>query len=128
MGLHSVDWMDQAGSGTEGSTIRGIRKYTSAVAAAATMISGASSRLKACSYRAEPIVSATGLVRLTIDIMPAKAKPSAPCGQDSAASDMVAIMAIMLVMPLSTQITMAEAGLLKARHAKVLMTPPTMLR
>src|ERR1700726_1473375 len=88
-------------------SISGIRKNTTAVAAADTTISGARCWWKTCSYSAEPDVSDSGPVRLTIDIMPAKAKPSAPSGQDSAARDMVAIMAIMLVMPPTNQIATA---------------------
>ncbi len=47
--------------------------------------------------------------------MPAKAKPSAPSGQDSAASDMVATIAIMLVIPVSSQIATAVTGPLSSR-------------
>ena len=98
-----------------GGTINGIRKNTAAVATADTTINGANTRPNTCSYKTEPTTSATGLATFRIDIIAAKAKPSAPSGQDSAARDMVATIAIMPVTPPSNEIATAEVGLPSSR-------------
>src|SRR5690349_5421183 len=88
-----------------------------AVNVADTTINGASARLNRCSYRNAPVVSDSGAARLITDINAANAKPSDPSGQCSAASDSVAMLAIIPATPLMNAIAMALGTSTMPRNA-----------